>query len=224
MPTLYDTYCGRDRFHRSLTLTTTPSGDKFGWTKKITESTAQTTFATTSAGLVVTLGAANESKVATVYQNDILSFLMTKLLRVNFTVKVSGIDANTTLVFGVASGQADTVDNVTRNAWFKIDGSASTSAVVVETDDNVTDNDDKSTGKTLSTTLKKCTIDFTKGSSDIRFFVDGDPVATAQTFSMASLASTDGCQLFVQLQKASGTGTASVTIRDVSYEYQVADG
>lgn len=223
MPTVYDMFCARDRFQRSLTLTTTPSGDAFGWTKKITESTAQSTFATTAAGLVVTLGAANESKVATVYQNDILSLVLSKLRSITITAKVSGIDANTTLVMGLASAQADTVDNVTRNLWFKIDGSASTSAVVVECDDNVTDTDDKSTGKTLSSTLKKFTIDLSKGLSDIRVFFDGDPVATAQTFSMSGLASTDAAQVFIQLQKASGTGTPSVTIRDIAYELQVAD-
>lgn len=223
MPTVYGSDCIKDRFMRPFTLSTTPSGGVLGWTVKDTSSSGTPTYLTASGeGLVLTLASTSEAEIVTAYQNDVLPFFLNKLKRVSFTAKVSGIDAVTTLVLGVASAQNDTADTVTTSAWFRMEGSASTSAVVVETDDNVTNNDDKATGKSLSSTLKKMTIDFSEGLSKVRFIYDGDPVGT--TYDMSGAASTDKVQLFIQLQKASGTGTPAVTIREVEVEYTYADG
>lgn len=221
MPTI-GTYCQRDRFLRAQTLTTTPAGE-LGWTKKITESTSQSTSLCVSGnGLELTLGAANESKVLTAYQNDVLPYLLNKVKRVSFTLALSGIDANTMLAVGLASAQNDTLDSVATHVWFRCEGASG--AILAECDDGVTDTDDKSTGKTLGTTLKKCMIDFSKGLGDIRLTVDGEPVATGVTFSMSGAGATDKVQLFAQLQKASGTGTCKLTIRDVEIETAVNDG
>ncbi len=210
-----------DRFMRAQTLTTTPTGE-FGWTVKDTSSAGAPTYLCVSKeGLVLTLEATSEAQIVTAYQNDVLPFLLNKLKRVSFTMKVAGINSVTTLVAGVASAQNDTADSVATNAWFRMQGSASTSALLVETDDAVTDNDDKATGKTLAAVLKKCTIDFSAGLSKVNFTVDGDPVGT--TYDMSGAAATDAVQLFVQLQKASGTGVPSVTIREVEVEYAFSD-
>lgn len=216
-------YKYKDRFMGPLTLTTTPAGRELGWTKKITETTAQSTFVVTASGLVLTLGAANESKVATIYQNDVLPFLISKLKRVAFTVNVTGITSVHDLVFGLASAQNDTLDSVATLAWFKLAGTDSTSNIVCETDDGTTDLDDKASGTTLAATPKRFEINFTQGLADVRFFIDGQPVATSQTFSMAAASSTQGVQLFVQFNKASGTAAPTVVIRDVEIEGDFAD-
>ena len=89
--------------------------------------------------------------------------------------------------------------------------------VVVETDDNVTDNDDNATGQTLGSTYKKFEIDFGKGLSDIRFLIDGQPVGS-ETFSLAGVTSGQNVQPFVQIQKASGTGVPAITIAQVGWQ------
>lgn len=214
-----------DDFDRPQTLTTTPGQN--GWTVKDTSSAGAPTYTVATAdggGMVLTLAADSEAEIVTMYHNDVLCFDVARLQSVDIVAKVSGIDSVTTLVFGMASAQNDTPDSVATNAWFRMQGSVSTTAVVVETDDATVDNDDKATGATLSSTLKKFTIDFTDGLSNIKFFIDGERVAAETTFSMAALTAGLNVQPFVQLQKASGTGTPSVTIKSVRIQYTEASG
>lgn len=216
--------CKRDRFDRAQAFTTTPAGE-FGWTIKDTSASGTPTYLCTTAdggAAVLTLAATSEAEIVTLYQNDVLPYDVRLIDKVAFTAAVSGVDSVTTIVFGVASAQNDTPDSVSVNAWFRIDGSASTSNLLVETDDNVTDDDDNATGTTLGSTLKKCVIDFSGGIGDVRFFVDGQVVPG--TFSMAGLAAGQNVQLFAQLQKASGTGTPALTLSNVEIQYRTADG
>lgn len=206
-----------DRFDRAQALSTTPGQN--GWTVKDTSAAGTPTYLTTADGMKLTLAATSEAETVTMYQNDVLVLPLERLKSVEFDVEVAGIDAVTTLVFGIASAQNDTPDSVTVNAWFRMEGSASLTAIVCESDDGVTDNNDKATGKTLSTTKLRCRIDFENGLSDVRFFIDGDRVAAGTTFDLSGISSGQGVQPFVQLQKASGSGTPSVTIRRYKHHY-----
>lgn len=213
-----------DRFDRAQAYTTTPAGE-FGWTIKDTSSAGTPTYLNISGrGAKLTIASTSEEEIVTLYQNDVLPFLLPKIQYVDFDLVVAGIDAVTTLVAGIASAQADTEDSVATLAWFRMEGSASTSNVVVETDDGVTDNDDVATGTTLAAVVKRFRIDFTNGLSDVRFYIDGARVAAGTTFSMASASSTQNVQLFVQLHKASGTGVPSVTVKRCGIQYLTADG
>lgn len=215
--------CFFDWFNRGQTYSTTPGFN--GWTIKDTSSAGTPTYANQNGGGVKLLcDNTSEAQIVTLYQNDVLAVPLLNLQRVRFSAKVSGIDAVTTLVMGMASAQNDTADSVATNAWFRMQGSASTSAIVAETDDGTTDNDDVATGATLSSTSKEFIIDFSRGITDIRFFVDGQPVALATTFSMNAATSTTYVQPFVQLQKASGTGVPAVTIDHIEYEYSMSLG
>lgn len=200
-----------DCFDRAQALSTTPGMN--GWTVKDTSATGSPTYLCTSGvGMKLTLDNAVEAQVVTMYHNDVLMFALNELKTVEFIAKVAGIGSNSTLVMGIASAQNDTADSVATNAWFRIQGSVSTSNVLAETDDGTTDNDDVATGTTLSSTLKKFVIDFSNGLSDVRFYIDGARVAESTTFSMAALSSTTNVQPFVQVQKASSADLASVTI------------
>lgn len=212
----------RDNFRRAQSYTTTPGVN--GWTIKDTSSSGAPTYVNGAAGAVLTLAATSEEEIVTLYQNDILIFTLADIAFVEMVLKVSGIDSVTTLVAGLASSQNDTEDSVATNCWFRMQGSASTTAVVAETDDGTTDNDDKSTGQSLSSTNKTFRIDFERGLSDIRFYIEGQRVADGQTFSMASVAAGTTVQPFVQLHKASGTGTPAVTIRDFWVQTRFAHG
>lgn len=208
-----------DFFDRAQTLSTTPGVN--GWTVKDASSAGTPTYlAISGGGMKLTLAATSEAEVVTMYQNDVLPFDIDEIQNMTFYAKVAGIDAVTTLTMGLATAQADTDDNITNNAWFRMEGSASTTAVVAETDDGTTDNDDKSTGTTLASTLKKFVIDFTNGKSDVRFYIDEARVASATAFDMS--AATGNLQPFFQLQKASGTGVPSVTIEHVKVTYSKA--
>lgn len=208
-----------DDFRRAQALTTTPGHN--GWTIKDTSSAGTPTYLCTSgAGLVLTLASNSEAEIVTLYHNDVLQFPLQDIISCEWALKVSGIDAVTTLVAGMASAQNDTADSVATNLWFRMEGSASTSAVVAETDDGSADDDDNSTGSSLSSTIRRLKLDLRNGLDDVRFYIDGSRRASANTFNMEAAADPTNLQPFVQLQKASGTGTPSVTIRSCTIVYR----
>lgn len=212
-------------FDRAQSFTTTPGQN--GWTIADTSSSGTPTYLciTEDGGAAkLTIAATSEAEIVTLYMNDVLPWDLSKLEYVKFVAKVAGIDSVTTLTMGVGSARNDTDDSVAVNAWFRMEGSASTSAVVVETDDATTDNDDKATGATLSSTYKTFLIDFSQGLSDVRFYIDGERVAAGTTFSMAAITAGQNVQPIVQIQKASGTGVPAVTIALVEAQYRYAYG
>jgi hypothetical protein len=70
------------------------------------------------------------------------------------------LGANAICAFGLGSARNDTLDSVAANMWWRLDGS---SALKIESDDGVTDNDDVATGETLATLVKRFRFDFTDG-------------------------------------------------------------
>lgn len=215
----------KDMFDRAQAFTTTPGQN--GWTIADTSSSGTPTYlcVTEDGGAAkLTLAATSEAENVCLYQNDVLPFDLKKLQRVDFIAQVAGVDSATVINFGIGSARADDEDTVAVNAWFKLEGSASTSALVVETDDGTNDNNDVSTGTTLASVYKKCSIDFSQGLSDVRFFVDGERVAASTTFDMSAASAGQNVQLIAQIAKASGTGTPSITIARVEVAYQYAYG
>lgn len=213
-----------DHFNRAQVLSTTPGAR--GWTVKDTSPAGTPTYLciTEDGGaMALTLSNTNEAQIVTMFLNDVLVYDLRQIQRVWWICKVSGVDAVTQIAWGLASAQNDTLDSVAVNSWFRIDGTASLSNVVIETDDNVTDTDDKATGATLGSTYKKFEIDLGKGLSDIRFYIDGQPVGS-QTFSLAGAAAGQNVQPFVQLQKASGTGVPAITIAQFGIQYAYSYG
>jgi hypothetical protein len=214
-----------DNFNRAQTFTTTPGMN--GWTIKDTSSAGTPTYLCITedeGAAALTFDSQSEAQVVTLYQNDVLMYDVRHIHHVWWIAKVAAFSAVSTAVFGVASAQSDTADSVATNAWFRMQGSASQTAVVVETDDATTDNDDKATGVTLSSTYKKFLIDFTAGIQDVRFFIDGSRVAQATTFDMSALSSGLNVQPFVQWQKASGTTVDAITLAQFGITYEWSYG
>lgn len=230
----YQTRIFRDYFEGPFTPGTA-SGDGKPWVKTDTSSAGSPTMLTTAAGLVCTLAATNEVENMCLSFGDILTFDIDQLVTAKFDVSVAGIDANTTFVIGMASARNDTPDSVAAHAWFRIEGSASTSALLVETDDGTNDNDDKATGFTLGSTSLQLCIDFKSGiltqappsaplggKANVQFSAQNSSgllrrVADRTLFNMSNYSG--GLQPIVQLQKASGTGTPSFTLRGVEITY-----
>lgn len=180
------------------------------WMVADTSAAGAPTYVRNAGNAVLTLAATSEVENVCLYHGDALTFDIDNIQRIEMRVKVSGCTNGTELVFGVGSARNDTTDSVTANAWFKMVGATSTTLVVVETDDGTTDLDDKATGVTLSTTFKRFVIDFTGGTEDVKFYIDGARVAASTTFDMS--AYTSGLQPIVQIQKAANTNADAVTI------------
>lgn len=219
------THCHVDMFDRAQTLTATPGVG--GWAVDDVSSAGSPTYAciTEDGGAMkLTIANTSEAENITMHFGDILPYDLAQLKRVSFIAKVADIDALSVLVIGVGTAQADDEDTVTVNAWFKMEGATSTTALVVETDDNTNDNNDVATGTTLGSTYKKLTIDFTNGLADVRFYVDGARVAASTTFDMSDVTSGQNVQPYIQISKPSGTGVPSVTIARYEVEYNYAYG
>lgn len=212
-----------DSFDRAQVFSTTPGMN--GWTIADTSSSGTPTYlCVNGGGAALTLANTSEAENVCLYQNDVLPFNLLKVQTMSFLAKVAGIDAATTLFMGLGSARNDAPDSITTMVGFRMEGSVSTSNVVLESDDGVTDNDDKASGATLSSTYKKFVIDFTNGLSDIQFSIDGERVGQATTFSMAALTTATNVQPIFQVAKASGTGVPAVTIKEVEIVYNVAEG
>jgi hypothetical protein len=165
------------------------------------------------------MSSGNESQLTCLYYNDVLTYDVRKITNVWWVARIDVVDAVTNLAIGVASAHNTTLDSVATNAWFRVIGATSTTAVVVETDDGTTDTDDVATGTTLSTTYKKLELDFSKGLSDVRFLINGARVAGGTTFNMSALGAGLNVQPYVSFGKASGTGVPSLTIAQFGITY-----
>lgn len=200
-------YC--EDFLGSQSLTASPAGSDM-WDIADTSSAGTPTYTVGGINGEATLAFDSQAEAQNVclFMSDRLNFDIDKLLRVEMAVKtVAALDSATSLAFGMASARNDAIDSITAHASFRLIGS---NAVVVETDDGTTDLDDKATGTTLVATYKRFVIDFTGGTSNVKFYVDGVQVATSTTFDMS--AYTAGLQPYVQIQKTSDTNTDSVTV------------
>lgn len=178
-----------------------------------TSSTGTPTYAlvdgSSSGELAIAFDTGNEVQNVCLYQNNVLQYDIDKIREVQFRVKMNQatLDTATSLAFGVTGDRNDAIDSIAQAALFRLIGS---DAVVVETDDGTTDLDDKATGKTLVNVYKDFLISFARGTSDVRFFIDGQPVAENVTFDMS--AYTGSLQLFLQLQKTADANADGVTI------------
>lgn len=206
----FATFC--DDFFGADTFTTAGQGSP--WAIADTSTSGTPTYATVSPSatgeIAMTLASTSEPENVCLSFGDKLCFDIDNIQRFEARIKVSGCTTGTEIVFGLGSARNDTTDSVANNAWFKMVGATSTTAIVVETDDGTTDNDDVATGATLSTTYKRFVIDFTGGKSNVKFYVDGVRVAASTTFSMA--AATSSLQPIIQIQKGTNTNVDAITI------------
>lgn len=153
-----------------------------------------------------------EAQNICLHHGDDLNFDIDLVQRVEMRVKMgqAALDATSSVAFGLASARNDAIDSIAAHASFRVIGSADTTALVVETDDGTNDNDDVSTEKALTNAYKKFVIDFTGGKSNVKFYVDGERVASSTTFDMSNYSA--GLQPYLQLQKTSDANTNSVVI------------
>jgi hypothetical protein len=143
------------------------------------------------------------------YQDDVLQFDIDKIIEVSWRVKLNQalLDSKSMFSVGVIGDRNDAIDSIAQSVLFRV--VAASAAVTVETDDGTTETSLVATDTTLAAAYKTLTINFAAGTNDVRFFIDGEPVATATTFDMS--AYTGKLQLFAQIQKTSDSNADGFT-------------
>lgn len=209
-----------DDFFGSGSLQATPAGGD-RWDITDTSAAGAPTYAyvdgASSGEVQLVLASTSEVENVCLSFGDTLGFDIDKIQGAEFRVKMNqaALNATTMVAFGLTGDRNDAIDSIAQNILFRVIGATSTTAVVVETDDGTTDNDDKATGQTLINAYKRFKIDFSNGTSDIRFFMDDGNgalvrVAGSTTFSMAGY--TGSLQPFVQIQKTADTNVDGITL------------
>jgi hypothetical protein len=165
-----------------------------------------------SGEIAVDMAADSEIENVSIHQGDQLQFDIDKITEFGVRVKMNqaALDTTSQFAIGLTGDRNDAIDSIAQAALFRLVGADSTTAVVCETDDTVTNNDDKATGETLINAYKWLVISFATGTDDVRFFIDGQPVATDVTFDMSGY--TGALQLFAQISKTADTNTDGFTI------------
>ena len=197
----------QDDFNGTVATLPTSADPATPWLIDDVSSAGAPTYTRGTSEAVLTMATDVEAEVIALHFGDALDFDADSIIRMEFRAKtVATLDSTTTIVMGMGSARNDTTDSVTANAWFKLVGS---NAVVCESDDGTTDNDDKATGTTLVAAYKRFVIDFSN-KLDIKFYIDGVRVATSTTFTLSGY--TAGLQPIFQLQKSSDSNADSLTI------------
>ena len=165
------------------TLTASPTGSD-RWDIADTSAAGTPTYTVGGINGEATLAFDAQAEVQNVclFQSDVLNFDIDKLLRIELRVKTTAtLDTTTSLAFGLASARNDAIDSITAHASFRLIGA-----------------------NTLTV------IDFSGGTANVKFYVDGVRVGSSTTFDMSGY--TAGLQPYVQIQKTSDTNVDSVTI------------
>ena len=162
--------------------------------------------------------ATSEIQNVCLYHGDTKPFDIDQIVEAafRFKLKQAALDSTSQFAIGLASNRNDTIDSFTEAAIARIVGADSTTAVVVETDDGTNDNNDVATGKTIADTNPHLfVISFALGKSDVRFFLDGQPVALPTTFDMSNYSG--ALQFFAQIQKTADTNVDGWNLLNGTY-------
>lgn len=209
-----------DDFWGGGVLTTSGQGDP--WVIADTSSAGTPTYVyvdgASSGEVALSFDTQAEAQNVCLSFGNVLAMDIDKIQGAEFRIKMNqaALDATTSLAFGLTGDRNDAIDSIAQAAIFRVVGADSTTAVVVESDDGTNDNNDVATGQTLINAYKTFKLDFSQGTSDIRFYMTGDNnsvlkrVATSTTFDMSNY--TGSLQPFVQIQKTSDANANGLTI------------
>ena len=205
----------RDDFLGAGLLSATPSHDS--WLIADTSASGTPTFTRGGVNGLATLTheSTAEAQNVCLYMADNLNFDIDLIdhIEIGLAVGQAALDTATQVSWGLASARNDDIDTIAEAALFRC---IAGNVIVVETDDGTTNKDDVATGTSAGVAQQKYVISFANGKSDVRFYVGGERVAAATTFSMASYAG--AFQPFFQIQKLADTNVDSVLIDYVKVE------
>jgi hypothetical protein len=155
------------------------------------------------------LASTSEKEDAELYNGDQLCLSVLQSLVFEARVQLSVLPTgNGQATIGVTGVWADGHDAITYSAFFTARASGE---LFCDTDDNVTDNNVTSGVTLLTTDWAILRIDCSDPTS-IKFYINGNPVASTTTFGWTASASNSKVQPFIGVYKVSGTGVGTVTV------------
>jgi hypothetical protein len=159
----------------------------------------------------VTMDSQSEVQNVCLSFGDKLQFDVAAGLKFECRIKTNGatMTSGSSLAFGLTGDRNDTIDTIAAALLFRVIGADSTTLAVVESDDGVTDLDDKATAQTLINAYKTFKID-AQDRSNVKFYMTDSnskliQVARNVTFDFDQYAG--GLQPFFQIQKTSSANT-----------------
>ncbi len=201
------------------------------WTKAITAAAGSPHVMNSGGFAELALDAQNEAQNLCLYWGDDLAIDIDDLIQIDIWAKASAsLDASVQMAFGLAGARNDAIDSIAQATLFRLVGS---NALVVEADDGTNDNDDVATGLTLSTAVRRHTIEFktgvhtqsppslpTGGKSNLLFSAENSQgllrrVAQNTRLDVSNYAG--GLQPFFQVQKTAGTATGTLFVKRVKF-------
>jgi len=182
-------------------------------------------------GWACTMDNTSEAQIIGFDMNDELAFDIDDLQYIEWLAALDATPGTAvSMVMGLAGAYNAAFDSVAQNCWFKY--VAADDTAFVETDDGTNDNDDKSTGiDQADGVFKRYRIDFATGvqtrqpqlaslggKSNVIFQMSDanghlTRVCSTTLFDMSNYSG--GLQFYAQVQKASGTATGTLTIKDL---------
>ena len=210
------------------------------WVKTITGAAPPTVLSVSGGGLDLALTADSQAQNVCVSFGDILSLAADRLAWIEFLVKVSASLASDVIAsWGVCSARADDLTGATRFALFQCNGDNN---LDIDTDDNVNDNGVKAASgfQINATRWYKTVINFvegyttlsppsaSKGSLSNVLFRAEDSRGQLRTlvenfrFDLSGFSG-NNLQPLMQIQKASGTSTGTLSVQRVKYAYWLGD-
>ncbi|MHC4611103.1 MAG: LamG domain-containing protein, partial [Planctomycetota bacterium] len=157
--------------------------------------------------VALALAATSEAEDAVLYHGDTKNFDIDSKLIFECRAKVTTPGSGVTVVFGVAGDHNLDKDSISQHAWFRLQAGLD---LLAESDDGTNDNDDVDTLLNLvSGTYYTFRIDLTD-PSDVKFYVDTARLLSTSTFDMSNFSGR--LQPYFSVDKASGTGTATLTV------------
>ena len=165
----------------------------------------------------IKLAATSEAETVGFTQGDNLYIQGNTLWYFETRLKVvNAMAANQVLVWGLGSDvNTTTLDNITRNAWFRLDADAD---LLVELDDNTTDTDDYDTGEDITADTYYI-FGMERGiDGKVHFYMaDGDGENARQVHEITDAFGANNLQPILIAQKASGTSQPELNIDYLYY-------
>lgn len=175
-------------------------------------------FPTAQVGTTTANGAAafgcsgtNEAQYSGFDMGDYITVVANKAFMFEARVILNTLPTATArFVCGLASAFNATLDSVVTNAWFRMEGAGSLTALLVESDDGTTDTDDQACVP-AQTMVAGSTYVFRidgRDTASVKFYLDDQLVGST---SMAAIGNSR-LQPLILAQKDSGTGTGTFTV------------
>jgi hypothetical protein len=155
----------------------------------------------------ITCDADDVTLIGALYHGDNLQFSLKNGLMMEFRAELPVLPTTadstlTTVVMGLASAHHATPDSVATNVWFRAEGSG---ALLWESDDGNTDDNDNATSVTASTAVYNTyRIDARSLANGVKFYIDSALVGTTADFSTNLTASEAKVQPYFRVSKVKG--------------------